>query len=202
MKEQEEFWSGEFGDEYIDRNTSEEWVASNSFFFSKVFSKAPYKIKSLIEFGPNIGLNLIAIKRLFPKIDLHGVEINKKAANILLKEKISTVSNSSILNYNSKKVYDVSLIKGVLIHLNPEDLTDAYEKLYNSASKYIVIAEYYNPTPVTIKYRGHENKLFKRDFAGEIMNKYPNLELIDYGFSYHLDKNFPQDDITWFLLKK
>jgi spore coat polysaccharide biosynthesis protein SpsF len=65
-----------------------------------------------------------------------------------------------------------------------------------------MIAEYYNPSPTAMSYRGNSNKLFKRDFAGEMLNKYPDLELIDYKFVYHRDNNFPQDDITWFLLKK
>ena len=54
---------------------------------------------------------------------------------------------------------------------------------------------------MTINYRGHENRLFKRDFAGEMLAKYDDLELMDYKFIYHGDHNFPQDDITWFLLK-
>ena len=65
-----------------------------------------------------------------------------------------------------------------------------------------MVAEYYNPTPVSINYRGHTDKLFKRDFAGEIMDMYPNLKLVDYGFIYHRDDAFPQDDITWFLMEK
>jgi len=81
-------------------------------------------------------------------------------------------------------------------------LNDVYTRLYNFSDKYICIAEYYNPTPVKISYRGHDNRLFKRDFAGELMNKYPDLELVDYGFHYHKDPVFPQDDITWFLMKK
>lgn len=77
-----------------------------------------------------------------------------------------------------------------------------YEKLYQASNKYILIAEYYNPAPVAINYRGHSDRLFKRDFAGEILEKYKDLELVDYGFSYKGDKAFPQDDITWFLIKK
>ncbi len=69
-------------------------------------------------------------------------------------------------------------------------------------SKYILLCEYYNPTPISLEYRGHSNKLFKRDFAGEMLEKYSNLELKDYGFSYSKDKNYPLDDITWFLMKK
>ena len=68
--------------------------------------------------------------------------------------------------------------------------------------KYILLAEYYNPSPVSLEYRGEKDKLFKRDFAGEIMNKYEDLVLIDFGFAYRRDKKSPQDDISWFLLAK
>ena len=54
---------------------------------------------------------------------------------------------------------------------------------------------------VTVNYRGNSDRLFKRDFAGELMDRYP-LRLIAYGFSYHRDNYFPQDDSTWFLLEK
>ncbi|QVL50178.1 MAG: hypothetical protein KFB96_06875 [Thiocapsa sp.] len=44
--------------------------------------------------------------------------------------------------------------------------------------------------------------MFKRDFAGEMLDRYPDLELIDYGFIYRRDPVFPQDDMTWFLLQR
>ena len=96
----------------------------------------------------------------------------------------------------------MSLIKTVLIHINPDYLDRVYELLYTTAKKYIVLAEYYNPSPVSVVYRGNEDRLFKRDFAGEMLDKYGDLELVDYGFAYHRDNQFPQDDITWFLLRK
>jgi spore coat polysaccharide biosynthesis protein SpsF len=101
-----------------------------------------------------------------------------------------------------KSKYDFALIKGVLIHINPDYLGKVYDMLYSSTSCYICIAEYYNPKPVEVTYRGHEGKLFKRDFAGEMMDKFPDLKLLDYGFVYHRDYQFPQDDTTWFLLEK
>ena len=76
-----------------------------------------------------------------------------------------------------------------------------YDKLYKHSNKYIYVAEYYNPSPVMLGYRGHKNKLFKRDFVGEFMDKFKRVKLIDYGFAYHRDKH-PQDDLNWFLLKK
>jgi spore coat polysaccharide biosynthesis protein SpsF len=200
--EQEKFWAGKFGDEYLTRNKSEEYLASNLNFFSKACNQLG-RPNSLIEFGANVGMNLKAIKLLFPNIELFGVEINKNATDELgdFLGKMN-VFNGSIFDYKPTQKFDVSLIKGVLIHINPEMLPTVYEKLYLSSNKYILIAEYYNPTPVIVKYRGHDNRLFKRDFAGELLETYNDLELIDYGFSYKGDKAFPQDDITWFLLKK
>lgn len=200
--DQEKFWAENFGTEYIERNQGDQLLASNLNFFSKAFSKAG-KINSCLEFGANIGMNLRALKLLYPNIELRGIEINNQAseqlANLIGTE---NVYNSSIFDFDIDVKSDITLIKGVLIHINPDMLKLVYQKLYEASSKYILIAEYYNPSPVTIKYRGHDDRLFKRDFAGEFMEKYPDTTLIDYGFSYRNDPVFPQDDITWFLIQK
>ncbi len=199
---QEEFWAGNFGTHYIDRNKHAELLASNLNFFSKALNQAG-KISSCIEFGANIGMNLKALKHLYPNIELQGVEINQDAAREL-KNFIGQVSvfEGSIFNYQVTKKFNLSLIKGVLIHINPEMLPTVYDKLYEASESYILVCEYYNPSPVSIQYRGHSDKLFKRDFAGEMLDRFEDLTLIDYGFSYHRDPAFPQDDINWFLMKK
>jgi spore coat polysaccharide biosynthesis protein SpsF len=199
---QEEFWSGEFGNDYIHRNESESLLASNLNFFSQAL-KSTFQPKSFFEFGANIGMNLKALKLLYPNAKIGGIEINEKAYQELRKLVDSNnVIKGSIFDLNLKEKYDCSLIKGVLIHINPDMLQNVYEKLYETSKKYILICEYYNPSPVTINYRGHKDRLFKRDFAGEFLEKYKDCQLIDYGFSYKGDPNFPQDDITWFLIEK
>jgi spore coat polysaccharide biosynthesis protein SpsF len=35
-----------------------------------------------------------------------------------------------------------------------------------------------------------------------MLDMFPALKLIDYGFAYHRDPAFPQDDVTWFLMEK
>lgn len=203
--EQEEFWSGAFGDAYINRNEDKELLSSNVSFFSDIIQRT-VGVESVIEFGSNIGLNLKAIKTLLPNVKCSAIEINHKAAEILKSDSYFEngieVFEDSILQYEAAEQYDFVLIKGVLIHINPDELENVYKKLYDSSKKYICIAEYYNPSPVTIQYRGNDDRLFKRDFAGEFMDKYPDFKLIAYGFKYHRDMNFPQDDITWFLLEK
>ncbi len=199
---QEKFWAGEFGTEYISRNQGEQLLASNLNFFSHSLARVEV-LSSCVEFGSNIGMNLRAISLLYPNASLNGIEINPDAAKIL-SEFVgeSNVYHGSIFDYPVTAQFDLSLIKGVLIHINPDMLKKVYQKLYEASKRYILVCEYYNPSPVTINYRGHTDRLFKRDFAGEMLDLYPDLKLIDYGFAYRRDPSFPQDDITWFLMEK
>lgn len=199
---QEEFWAGTFGSEYIGRNDNDQLLASNLNFFTKALNQAG-RISSCLELGANIGMNLKALQLLYPGIELKGAEINPDAAKLLgglIGEK--NVYLGSIFDYPISSQVDMSLIKGVLIHINPDMLNVVYEKLYQASNRFILVCEYYNPSPVTISYRGHADRLYKRDFAGEMLERYSDLRLVDYGFSYRRDPAFPQDDITWFLMEK
>jgi pseudaminic acid biosynthesis-associated methylase len=200
--EQEAFWAGDFGNQYIGRNAGNELLASNLAFFAKALAKAQ-GLGNCIEFGANIGMNLRALKLLYPKQEQYAIEINPSAATELGTIIPSgNVFQTSILNFNPDRTWDLALIKGVLIHINPDSLPQVYDTLYRAAGRYLLVCEYYNPSPVAINYRGHTDRLFKRDFCGEILDRHSDLKLIDYGFVYRRDPNFPQDDITWFLIEK
>jgi pseudaminic acid biosynthesis-associated methylase len=197
---QEEFWSGEFGDNYIGRNESEELLSANIAFFARIFSAIGEMPKTFLELGANVGMNIKAIRALAPRVEFTAIEINKRACEAL-KRTGCKVIESSVINTELNETFEFVFSKGVLIHLSPDQLPATYEKMYKWSSKFILIAEYYNPTPTELLYRGNQGKLFKRDFAGEFLELFPNLTLRDYGFSYHRGLH-PQDDITWFLLEK
>jgi len=199
--EQEAFWAGSFGAEYTARNTGANWIASNTAFFAKILARTD-SVRSVIEFGANIGMNLQAIRPLLPEADLSAIEINQQAVAELRALGNIKIYAQSILEFTPDRPRDLVLIKGVLIHINPDSLPKVYDLLHRTSKRYICVAEYYNPKPVEVSYRGHTGKLFKRDFAGELLDQCKDLRLIDYGFVYHRDVNFPQDDITWFLLEK
>ena len=78
---------------------------------------------------------------------------------------------------------------------------DVYEFMDRITNKYIFINEYFSLNPVEVRYRNHSEKLFKRDFAKEMMDCM-NIEIVDYGFTWKHDPNFPLDDSNWFLFKK
>jgi pseudaminic acid biosynthesis-associated methylase len=200
--EQEAFWAGQFGTEYISRNKSPELLASNLEFFARALKRAA-GIASCVEFGANIGMNLRALKLLYPSLQARGIEINSDAARQLAELLgAENVFEGSIFDAPAEPKADLALIKGVLIHVNPDRLPDTYDRLHASTRRWVLVCEYYNPTPVAIPYRGHAERLFKRDFAGEMLDRFPALKLVDYGFAYRRDPAFPQDDITWFLMEK
>ena len=199
---QEEFWAGSFGDDYIQRNTAEIFLAANIALFADV-CRHTGKLGSVIELGANIGLNLRAIRCLQPQTELHAIEINRTACQQLADQlPDTTIHATSILDFEPTRTYDLAFIKGVLIHVHPDQLPTVYDKLATLAARYVMIAEYYNPVPVTINYRGHSDRLFKRDFAGEFLDRHPEFRVVDYAFVWRRDPMFPQDDTTWFLLER
>lgn len=169
-------------------------MAANTALFAKTFEHM-HASESVIEFGANIG-------HLLPKAELSAIEVNATAVAQLKNSDALKVYPMSILDFQPDYERDLAFTKGVLIHINPDSLPDVYDKLYRSSRRYICVAEYYNPTPVEINYRGNEGYLFKRDFAGELLERFDDLRLVDYGVVYYRDPQFPLDDVTWFLMKK
>ena len=194
-----EHWSGPEGDAYTERQTLDFKARVN---LLRRVAESATDVRSLIEFGANDGSNL---KAWSVGVDWHtrlvGVEINEAAFDKM--KRIAEVAlHASMLDDRDFGVWDMSMTRGVLIHISPDSLNKAYETLYNSSSRYICITEYYSPTPRMIPYRGKDNLLWARDFAGEIMTEYPDLKLIDYFFTYHRDPSYPQDDVTTFIMER
>lgn len=199
--EQEKFWAGTFGDDYVDRNANNMGVINNIALFNKIFSHTD-GVDSVIEFGANIGLAVRAIKKLKPNAKISALEINEKAIQELKTIEDVNVYHASLLDFSVDHQRDFVFTKAVLIHIDPSLLAQAYDILYQTSKRYICLLEFYNPVPVDVVYRGHSNKLFKRDFAGEMLDTYKDLRLVDYGFAYHRDPKFPQGDLHWFLMEK
>jgi pseudaminic acid biosynthesis-associated methylase len=205
LTEQEQLWAGRFGDEYVSRNTTTELIENNIDFFADALGKVR-GVHTILELGCNAGCNLAALEYLDPSRELTGVDINQSALRqlrILFEDKKleqPRVHCHSIVDFYPAETYDLVFTKGVLIHIDPNQLSMVYNKLFELSNRYILIAEYYNPKPDEVLYRGMKGKLFRRDFAGEMMDRYP-LKLVDYGFRYHRGE-YPLDDITFFLMEK
>ena len=86
LNEQEKFWSGEFGNNYINRNKSKKLKKNTDHFFEKIFKDKKIKISNIIELGANIGNNLESLGKIFKNSSLFAVEINNNACDILKKK--------------------------------------------------------------------------------------------------------------------
>jgi len=205
MNEQESMCAGDFGNDYTRRMNGNVWIESNIAFFAEALKKAK-GIKTVLELGCNRGLNLAALEYLDSSTIKTGLDINARALHEMATmfeglgfEQPYTHCNS-VAQFETLNTYDLVFTKGVLIHINPDQLELVYDKIYNLSNRYILLCEYYNPTPTEIPYHGMCDRLYKRDFAGDMIEKY-DLKLVDYGFWYRRDKHY-QDDISFFLLEK
>ena len=137
--QQREFWTGDFGTEYIERNKTIETVnelykKQTGITVEKIFENFFEKIDrdcTIIELGCNVGLNLSVLNKIGFK-NLTGLEINKSAFSIAKKNNpnISFI-NSSIEDFEVTKTFDLVYTAGVLIHINPDTLPLIIKKLIN-----------------------------------------------------------------------
>lgn len=200
--DQEKFWTG--NNEYHWRSPGN--VGANIKLFTKALACAVLgKETRIIEFGCGTGANLKALSQLFnsgsyrsKKVSLTGVELNRYAIKQIPSH--VRVIQASILDWEPDDTFDIVITKGLLIHIAPSDLKKAYETIIKASKKYILICEYFCPTPRMIPYRDEVDRLWARDFAGELIDQY-DLKLVTYGFVSKRDMH-PQDDINWWLLSK
>ena len=199
--DQEEFWAGEFGNDYTERNSQDLLLRSKLIRLQRILSRTT-SVQSIVELGCNRGLNLQALNHLESTLELEGYEINATAAQKAEGLNLGRINCGTITEaIENTRQFDLSFTSGVLIHIHPAKLDKVYKNLVKLSRRYILIIEYYNPTPTEVIYRGERERLFKRDFAGELMDGY-NLALVDYGFSYHRERFLMNDDSSWFLLEK
>lgn len=217
MNEQEKFWSGEFGDEYTDRNSNLAMIANNEIFFRRILMETGWlnvsgglnlrvPEYSVIEFGANSGMNLKALRNLgFSVEKMAAVEINQTACAKLLELDLDKLFVCSMFDKEEFGQYDIVLSSGLLIHIGEDEIEQAYDVLYNAClpGGTIVLVEYFAASPTSVEYRGHKNKLWRRNYGKDMLNKYPDLRLIGYDFVADIDPVCPKDNVTaWVLVKR
>src|SRR5689334_22482589 len=98
-REQEAFWAGDFGNEYVSRNSKPESINWRTAIFSKILTRTR-GIETILEIGANIGHNLLAIKNLLPHCKFFAIEINKEAGKQLELIPDTKVFKGSVFDFN------------------------------------------------------------------------------------------------------
>ena len=202
---QTDFWRGDFGNAYVDRNVaSPEQMAARIALWAEILKPLAGKTpQTILEVGCNLGINLRALRAL-SSADFFAVEPNGKAREILLRDGVvdaGSLRAGVAQNIDLPDgVADLAFTSGVLIHIHPDDLLDSCREIHRCARRHIACIEYFSDKPEMIPYRGHDDRLFKRDFGAFWMDNFPELSVLATGFAWKRTTGL--DNLTWWLFEK
>lgn len=197
------FWSKDYAKDYVQKNSTFNHELGRE-GWSHMLANASLTKKKYLEVGCNIGRNLDQLALLDPDLMGSAIEISESALNyVQSRHNLEYACCAPVQDAElPAHAFELVFTCGVLIHIPPEDLLAVMKKMYEWSSKYVLIAEYFNRTPVMLEYQGQGNMLFKRDFGRLFLDNF-QVKLIDYGFLWgkiYDDGGF--DDITWWLFEK
>lgn len=196
-----EFWTGQDGDAYVDRNElNSKVIGQRVGMWRRVFDYVvhPY---SVLEVGASVGINIAALRQVLPPVvKLYGLEPNDLARTKLKAYHVADmVLNGSADNIDFiDNEIDVVFTSGVLIHVEPTKLLASCQEMHRVASRYIVCAEYFSDQPQEIEYRG--SYIWKRDFGKFWLDNFEDLRPIGCGFEWRSLTGI--DNLTWWVFEK
>jgi len=202
---QAQFWRGEFGDTYAGRNAAtHEQLRARVAMWAKILDTVAGKPPaSILEVGSNIGNNLRALRTL-TGAELYALEPNQQARETLVRDQVVPADHvlEGIATHIGLRdgAVDLAFTSGVLIHIHPDDLLASCQEIHRVARRYIVCVEYFSDKAEVIPYRGHMDRLFKRDFGGFWLDHFADLRVVDYGFLWKRLTGL--DNLTWWVFEK
>ena len=159
----EDFWAGQFGAEYLERNKVDPRTRLD-FWRSAVEFCEPH---SVLEVGCNRGHNLLAIQMANPSAELFGLDVNaaavEEARQVGIEARVG--SASALAGLYEADSMDLVFTAGVLIHIAPQDLEGVMRGIVATSGKYVLAVEYFAEQEEEVEYRGHSGKLWKRPFG-------------------------------------
>ena len=202
-------WCGEFGREYTMRSclTPEQvdalWGKNYGITRTELnrrFLGSSATDARILEVGCNIGNQLSLLQR-FGYSNLYGVDVQDYALEIA-RSRLNNVNFAQASSFSlpyEDKYFDLVFTSGVLIHISPNDLPAALDEIHRCAKSYIWGSEYYASGETEINYRGHDELLWKMDYAREYLARFADLDLV-------LEQRLPylenQNVDSMFLLRK
>ena len=194
----ERLWGGEFGDQYVDRNT-EFGVREN--FWSSMFGTHATEVGRVLEVGCNLGGNLQWVTKHVEPHEVYGVDINHKALTRLRAEVpgVNALWSPARELPFRDKWFDLVFTMGVLIHQPDDTLPLVMAEMVRTSRRFVLCGEYFAESEEEVPYRGETGALFRRDYGGLFLRLFPELELRASGF---LGKDEGWDDVTWWLFDR
>jgi len=208
--QEEEAWSGEFGEAYTDRNLmspdelDQQYVDNYGVSRTELNEEflAGLDIDRILEVGCNVGNQLCLLKKM-GHTNLWGVELQDHAVEIARKRTsgINIVKGSAFDIPHKDGFFDLVFTSGLLIHISPDDIDKVLDEIYRCTNRYIWGFEYYSPGGYEMtNYRGEDGLLWKTYFAKLFLDRFTDLTMVKERRYTHLEDKRLVDQM--FLLKK
>jgi pseudaminic acid biosynthesis-associated methylase len=207
---QMETWTGDFGREYTDRNSltladldsvyQKRYGVTRRELNARFLSVVPADAR-ILEVGCNLGNQLLLLQEAGYR-DLYGIEIQEYALT-KARSRLSGVQLVQATAFDipfADKYFDLVFTSGVLIHIAPDDLPKAIGEIHRCVRSFIWGIEYHSSEPAAVNYRGHQELLWKMDYAKFYLDHFDDLELTKSEHLPYLDS--PNVDCMFLLRKR
>jgi pseudaminic acid biosynthesis-associated methylase len=210
--QQIEFWSGDFGQDYTNRNTTNHEVWNRQYLekygvsrlnMNDEFLRDLPKNLHVLEVGCNTGQQLDALRQHgFENVT--GIELQFYAAQYAKNRAcgIPVLQGSGFEIPFKTGSFDLVFTSGVLIHIAPDDLPTIMDEIYRCTSRFIWGFEYYADSMTEINYRGNTSVLWKADHSSMFMRSFPDLTLNKKRFYPYINDNELGNADCMYLLEK
>ena len=180
----EDFWRGEFGKQYTERNRVD--YRARVPLWQHIVDATD--ARAFLDVGCNAGWNLRALRSINETFELSGVDINVEALKEAQAEGFDVVESPAdkVVEVFGPKAAQLTVTSGVLIHVAPLDLLRVMTAIRDVSSQYVLAVEYESDEEREIEYRGHGGKLWARPF-GKLYEAL-GLSLVEYGQAQGFDR--------------
>jgi pseudaminic acid biosynthesis-associated methylase len=194
----EQLWSGNFGDEWADRNLDYRYELRQPFWDGLMKRLSPARV---LDIGCNAGGNLRWIAPHLEPGGAYGIDVNRHSLNLIhdyVPDANVLVASATAIPFRDD-FFDLVFTVGVLVVVPEETIALAVQEMARTSSRYVLAMEMYAPELTLIPHREIERGLFKRDYGSVFVDAAPELSLVDTGF---LSPEEGFDSLTWWLFEK
>ena len=202
-------WARDFGRKYTDRNPQtpqemnslyRERYGFSRIDMNKAFIGALDRDIRILEVGSNVGVQLMILQEMGFQ-NLYGIELQEYAVELSKKlTRNINIIQGNVFNIPFKDDYlDLVFTSGVLIHIDPRNISMAIQEIYRCTRKYIWGFEYYAENLMEVKYWNKVGLLWKCNFAKLYQEQFPNLKLLKTKKYKYIENN--NTDLMYLLEK-
>jgi pseudaminic acid biosynthesis-associated methylase len=194
----EGLWSGDFGDDYVERNRAAS--EGRRPFWEHVLGKI--EATSALEIGCNVGGNMRWLAGLLGAENVAGVDVNERALEVVRSEipgVDARVASARELPFADDS-FDLVFTTGVLIHQSPEELPRVMDEIVRCSRRYVLCGEYRADELEEVPYRGQRGALYKQDYGRLYQERFPQLQLLEEGFLPKSEGVW--DDVTYWIFEQ